>query len=271
MKYSSKSKKTSFIPRSILQNIEKIKQTLSPNAEQKVIEEFRAFRQITISSIRYLLILMIVPLLVNHFSKIFVIYPLIDKFWNPEASRIFLNSFQEERALAELKRFEREIQFQTLLGKAPELSPKAIEEKVKDEAIALAQKYKWESTDAIGNIFADILSLFSFITLCIFGKQQMRVIKLFTDEIFYGLSDSAKAFLIILSTDIFVGYHSPYAWEIILENILKHFGLPDNKSLISLFIATVPVTMDTVFKYWVFRYLNRSSPSAVATYRNMNE
>jgi hypothetical protein len=26
-----------------------------------------------------------------------------------------------------------------------------------------------------------------------------------------------------------------------------------------------------VIKYWIFRYLNRISPSAVATYRNMNE
>ncbi len=85
------------------------------------------------------------------------------------------------------------------------------------------------------------------------------------------MSDSAKAFFIILATNIFVGYHSSYGWEIFLAEILQHFGLPENKSLISLFIATVPVIMDTIFKYWIFRYLNRSSPSAVATYRNMNE
>jgi hypothetical protein len=29
--------------------------------------------------------------------------------------------------------------------------------------------------------------------------------------------------------------------------------------------------MDTIFKYWIFRYLSRMSPSAVATLRNMNE
>jgi len=37
------------------------------------------------------------------------------------------------------------------------------------------------------------------------------------------------------------------------------------------FIATIPVILDTLFKYWIFRYLNRLSPSAVATYRTMNE
>jgi hypothetical protein len=208
---------------------------------------------------------------VNNLFKTFVIQPLIYKYWSQEASEIFLNSSQEERALTELKIFERKIQFEVLLGKAPELSSNIVEQKVKDQAIALSQKYKTESINAVANVFADILSLLSFIILCVFGKQQLTTIQFFSADLIYSLSDSAKAFFIILATDIFVGYHSPYGWEIILENTSKHFGLPENKSLISLFIATVPVVMDTIFKYWIFRYVNRSSPSAVATYHSMNE
>ena len=116
-----------------------------------------------------------------------------------------------------------------------------------------------------------MLSVFTFVIIIIGGKQQLNIIKLWLDDIIYGLSDSAKAFLIILSTDLFVGFHSPYGWQIILEGALKRFGLPENKDFIFLFIATVPVIVDTIFKYWVFRYLNRSYPSAVATYHNMNE
>jgi len=224
-----------------------------------------------ISSLRYLLILFIVPLLVNNLFKTFVIQPLIYKYWSQETSKIFLNSSQEEKALTELKKFERKIQFEVLLGKTPELSSNIVEQKVKDKAIALSQKYKTESIDAVANIFADILSLLSFIILCVFGKQQLTTIQFFSADLMYGLSDSAKAFFIILTTDIFVGYHSTYGWEIILENTSKHFGLPENKNLILLFIATVPVVMDTVFKYWIFRYVNRSFPSAVATYHSMNE
>jgi hypothetical protein len=70
---------------------------------------------------------------------------------------------------------------------------------------------------------------------------------------------------------IFVGFHSPHGWEVILEGFAGHLGLAANQSLISLFIATVPVILDTMFKYWIFRYLSRVSPSAVATLRNMNE
>jgi hypothetical protein len=87
----------------------------------------------------------------------------------------------------------------------------------------------------------------------------------------YGLSDSAKAFLIILFTDIFVGFHSPHGWEVILEGLASHLGIQPNHSAIFLFIATFPVILDTILKYWIFRYLNRISPSAVATLKNMNE
>ncbi|WP_175586872.1 hypothetical protein [Nostoc sp. UIC 10630] len=60
-------------------------------------------------------------------------------------------------------------------------------------------------------------------------------------------------------------------WEIILENTSKHFGLPENKSLILLFIATVQFVINTIFKYWIFRYINRSFPPSLATYHNINE
>ncbi|MEM9151876.1 MAG: proton extrusion protein PcxA, partial [Cyanobacteria bacterium P01_F01_bin.3] len=83
--------------------------------------------------------------------------------------------------------------------------------------------------------------------------------------------DSAKAFIIILLTDTFVGFHSPHGWEVLLEGVADHLGLPANRNFIFLFIATFPVILDTVFKYWIFRYLNRISPSAVATYKTMNE
>ena len=84
-------------------------------------------------------------------------------------------------------------------------------------------------------------------------------------------SVASKAFLIILFTDIFVGFHSPHGWEIVIEGILRHLGLPESRDFIFIFISTFPVILDTIFKYWIFRYLNKISPSAVATYHNMNE
>jgi hypothetical protein len=92
----------------------------------------------------------------------------------------------------------------------------------------------------------------------------------FFDEAVYGLSDSAKAFAIILFTDIFVGFHSPEGWTVLLNGIAKHLGLPSQENFVMLFIATFPVILATIFKYWIFRYLNRVSPSSVATLKGMN-
>lgn len=271
MKSKSSSRKTSFIPRSILRTIGKVRQAFDPQAESKLVEEFRVSQQRTLFSVRFLLILVVVPLLINQLSRNFVISPLVKALWNKEEAVIFLNSSQEERALAELKRFEQAIYFESRLNQAPKISNELLQKKLKEKAINLIKKYKNETTGAVINVFADLFSLFTFIILVVAGKQQLYTVKTFIDDIIYGLSDSAKAFLIILSTDLFVGFHSPYGWQIILEGTLKRFGLPENKDFIFLFIATVPVIADTIFKYWIFRYLNRSSPSAVATYRSMNE
>lgn len=267
----SKSGKTSFIPRSIFRTLGKVKQALDPYAESKFLEDFRASRHRTATSIRYLIILLIAPLLVNQMSKTFVITPIVYRSWEQKQIKGFLNSSQEERALTELKKFEQAIHFEVLPSKTSDISPKILEKRIKEKANAIYKKYKVESIDAVANVFADLLSIATFFILIITNKEQITVLKSFSDELIYSLSDSAKAFFIILFTDMFVGFHSPYGWEVILENSLRHFGLPENGNFISIFIATFPVILDTIFKYWIFRYLNRISPSSVATYHNMNE
>jgi hypothetical protein len=81
------------------------------------------------------------------------------------------------------------------------------------------------------------------------------------------LSDTTKSFLLLLGTDLLVGFHSPRGWELFLEFALNRFGF-HNENFIFLFVATF---LDTVFKYWIFRYLNKISPSTVATYHAMIE
>ncbi|MEC4991872.1 MAG: proton extrusion protein PcxA, partial [Oscillatoria sp. PMC 1068.18] len=144
-------------------------------------------------------------------------------------------------------------------------------EKLSEKAEEIAEEFKHKSDRAIANIFADLTGLISFSLVVVFNPQGVEALKSFLNSIIYDLSDSAKAFILILFTDIFVGFHSPHGWEVILEGLASHFGLPANHSFIFLFIATFPVVLDTIFKYWIFRYLNQISPSAVATLKNMNE
>ncbi len=77
----------------------------------EALEEFRVSRYQTIASMKYLIMIVIIPLVVNQFSKNFIIGPTVDYVWNMNQPGIFLNASQEERALIELQRFERKVAF----------------------------------------------------------------------------------------------------------------------------------------------------------------
>lgn len=270
----SKTETLGVLPRSIFNTFTRLQVELDPNAEQDVVKNFRNTQKRTIISVRFLLLLIIVPILTHQLSKALIVGPIVDRYLeksSADETAIFLNYEMEEEALEELQRFEERIKFDNLLSNAEPLSLEQIENQVKTKAHEIAEGFRGSSSNAIKNVFSDILSVITFTWLLLISKQEIAVLKDFFDHIVYGLSDSAKAFIIILFTDIFVGFHSPHGWEVILEGVSRHWGLPANHDFIFLFIATFPVILDTIFKYWIFRYLNRISPSAVATYHNMNE
>ncbi len=264
------SNKASFLPRSIGRTINKVKRDLDPEAEAELVNKFRRSRNKTTTAIRFILVIALVPLLTQQVSKHFLINPIVDQVRSGNETQIFLNSEMKELALHELESFEEDLKFETLIHNTPQ-SPEVLEERVKAKATALAQEYHNKSDSAISNVFADLLAVGALGLIIFTSKREIIILKSFMDDIVHGLSDSAKAFIIILFTDIFVGFHSPHGWEVILEGVATHLGLPANRSLMFLFIATFPVILDAIFKFWIFRYMTMLSPSAVATYRNMNE
>jgi len=262
--------KTGILPRSILGTVNRIQQELDPNAEEEVVKNFRNSKLKTIISIKFLLTLIIIPILTQQVTRAVISQTgIVEDFRS--SSEPFINFEMEEEAFSELHKFEERLQFQTLIGAAPRISEEEREERLKQKAEELAEEYRGQSANALKNILADVFGLGAFALLVFNSKKDITILKSFMDDIVYGLSDSAKAFIIILFTDMFVGFHSPHGWEVILEGISRHLGIPANHDFIFLFIATFPVILDSVIKYWIFRYLNRISPSAVATYRNMNE
>ncbi|MEO0540781.1 MAG: proton extrusion protein PcxA [Cyanobacteria bacterium P01_A01_bin.105] len=262
---------STILPRSILRTVDRVKQDLDPKAEVDVVRNFRSSKGKTKIALRFLLLLVIVPLLTQQLTKNLLVGPIVDYGREATQADVFLNDELEEEALHDLQRFEEKLRFEVFIGKIPPMNEFRIEERVREKAFDIEEEYRQRSAAALKNVFADIFAALSFGLLLTSCKRQVSTLKSFMDEIVYGLSDSAKAFIIILFTDIFVGFHSPHGWEILLEGLARHFGLPGNRDFIFLFIATFPVILDTVFKYWIFRYLNRISPSAVATYKNMNE
>ena len=264
------SRSPEILPRSLLGMVDQVRRQLDPEAEASVVAGFRRRRDSTLVSLRILLLLVLVPILVQQVSRTYVVSPLVDQ-WAPKSEILNYPKKQlEERALNKLKTYQAELEFDALLHNEPLPSREEIRAKLAERAQELKEATDQESTHAIKNVFADLLGFFGFIAVCLFGQRDLQVLRGFLDELVYGLSDSAKAFAIILFTDIFVGFHSPEGWTVLLNGIANHFGFPARENFVMLFIATFPVVLATIFKYWIFRYLNRVSPSSVATLHNMN-
>jgi hypothetical protein len=271
MKVKPISEKTGLFPGSITRSFKKIIKELSPGAEEKAVGDFRSASKRTKIALKFLATLIIVPFLTYLLVKQLLIYPIVERVRTDAAVDAFLNTHIEEEVLHEFKFYQQELRFEKLILQAPLLSPEIIQQKQKQKAIQIAEEFHHKNNSAISNVFADLISLIVFVVIVANSKREIAILQLFLDDIVYGLSDSAKAFLIILFTDMFVGFHSPHGWVVILEGLAEHLGLPPTEYTVFIFIATVPVILDTIFKYWIFRYLSRISPSALATFKEMNE
>jgi CemA family len=273
--------KTGVLPRSILGTLNRLQRDLNPRSAVEAAENQRLNYAKTFISVRFVLLLVSLTLL----SQLSMRYLVLDnnlptgkwitaQFTIEKQDKMFLNGELEERAFREMGQFEEKLKFRNMLNQAlgqEVISAEEMETQVRDRVEALARESSNSSADAVKNWIADLTGLIVFCLILVNSSREVEILKAFMNELVYGLSDSAKAFVIILLTDIFVGFHSPHGWEVLLEGVSSHLGLPASRNFIFLFIATFPVILDTIFKYWIFRYLNRVSPSAVATYKEMNE
>lgn len=266
----SLSRSPEVLPRSLLGVVDQVRRQLDPEAEASVVAGFRRRRDSTLVSLRILLLLILVPILVQQFSRVYIVSPLIDRLPDDHPVITYPRPQHEERAVQKLRVYQAEIEYDALLHGKPLPSREQMQSQLQEKAQELQQEVNEESSHAVKNVISDAFGLFGFVLVCLFGQRDLQVLRGFIDEMIYGLSDSAKAFAIILFTDIFVGFHSPEGWTVLLDGIAHHLGLPPRENFIMLFIATFPVVLATIFKYWIFRYLNRVSPSSVATLRNMN-
>lgn len=260
-----------LMPRSISRLFQKVIKQMDPLYESEILNNFRIRRYQTIFFFRYTFTILIIPILLANISRKVFFIPTVNHIWDQKKFLVFLNYTQEKRAYEELQHYNNEQIFKNILINQKHLGKNHYKKNLVKKAENIALKYINESKTAITNILTDITTLLFFVLLILKNQRQFLLFKSFVEESFYSLSDTARAFLIILFTDVFVGFHSSHGWEIFLELILRHFGFPENRDFIYTFVATLPVILDAMFKYWIFKYLNKLSPSTVATYKTMND
>nr|YP_009631155.1 CemA [Sanguisorba tenuifolia]YP_009691532.1 chloroplast envelope membrane protein [Sanguisorba sitchensis]YP_009691616.1 chloroplast envelope membrane protein [Sanguisorba tenuifolia var. alba]YP_009691784.1 chloroplast envelope membrane protein [Sanguisorba officinalis]YP_010134692.1 chloroplast envelope membrane protein [Sanguisorba hakusanensis]YP_010134777.1 chloroplast envelope membrane protein [Sanguisorba stipulata]YP_010875267.1 chloroplast envelope membrane protein [Sanguisorba ap len=195
----------------------------------------------------------------------------ITNWWNISQSEIFLNDIQEKSILKKFIDLEELFRLEEMIKEYPETHFQKLRVEIYKETTELI---KMHNEDRIHTIFHFSTNIICFVILSgysILGNEELVLLNSWVQEFLYNLSDTIKAFSILLLTDLCIGFHSPHGWELMIGSVYKNFGFAHNDQIISGLVSTFPVILDTIFKYWIFRYLNRVSPSLVVIYHSMND
>nr|QWL16055.1 chloroplast envelope membrane protein [Plantago macrorhiza] len=186
-------------------------------------------------------------------------------------SEIFLNDIQKKNLLEKFLELEEILLLDEIFKEYSETHLQKLSIGIQKETIQLITIHKEDRIHTILHLSTNIICFVILSGYSILGNEELVILNSWTQEFLYNLSDTIKAFLILLITDLCIGFHSPHGWELMIGSVYKDFGFVHNDQIISGLVSTFPVILDTIFKYWIFRYLNRVSPSLVVIYHSMND
>nr|YP_010832706.1 envelope membrane protein [Astragalus flexus]WFG52447.1 envelope membrane protein [Astragalus flexus]WFG52523.1 envelope membrane protein [Astragalus flexus]WFG52599.1 envelope membrane protein [Astragalus flexus] len=195
----------------------------------------------------------------------------VTNLWNTKESEIFLNLIKEKSILKKFIEFEELFLLDEMLKEYPETRLENLRIGIYKQTIQLIKTHNQDCIHMILHFSTNLIYFLILSGYSILGNQQLIILNSWVQEFIYNLSDTIKAFSILLLTDLCIGFHSTHGWELMIGSVYKDFGFIQNDQIISGLVSTFPVILDTIFKYWIFRYLNRVSPSLVVIYHSMND
>ncbi|YP_009116354.1 chloroplast envelope membrane protein (chloroplast) [Ananas comosus] len=195
----------------------------------------------------------------------------VTNWWNTGQSETLLNIIQEKNVLERFIELEELFLLDEMIKEYPETHIQKLRIGIHKETIQLVKTHNEYHLHIILHFSTNIISFAILSGYFILGNEELVILNSWVQEFLYNLSDTIKAFSILLVTDLWIGFHSTHGWELIIGSFYNDFGLAHNDQIISGLVSTFPVILDTIVKYWIFRYLNRVSPSLVVIYHSMNE
>nr|QLI52937.1 envelope membrane protein [Pennantia baylisiana]QLI53022.1 envelope membrane protein [Pennantia corymbosa]QLI53192.1 envelope membrane protein [Pennantia endlicheri] len=195
----------------------------------------------------------------------------VTNWWNTRQSEFFLNDIEEKGILEKFIELEELVLLEEMIKEYSETHLQNLRIGIHKETIQLIKIHNEDRIHTILHFSTNIICFVILSGYSILGNQELVILNSWAQEFLYNLSDTIKAFSILLLTDLCIGFHSPHGWELMIGSVYKDFGFVHNDQIISGLVSTFPVILDTILKYWIFRYLNRVSPSLVVIYHSMND
>lgn len=240
--------------------------------EEDILYEDRVFRYASSKSAKFLAVLILIPWALDFLAHDYLLMPFLDRYVKTvplAAQTLDVRRSQKLEMVKELNREKARYRLEVEIGKTPPLSDDDLWWELRGKALELREEWRLENRKAFANIWSDMVFGISLFVLLYANQGRVALLKFTGYKIINNISDTGKAFLIILITDIFLGYHSESGWETLLEIIMEHYGLEVEQSTITIFICLVPVVIDACVKLWLFKFLPRLSPRVSNIFQEM--
>ncbi|MFS7918595.1 putative chloroplast envelope membrane protein, CemA [Helianthus anomalus] len=251
---------------------ESVRDLVFGREDDEILYEDRVFRYASFNSAKFLAALVIIPWALDFFVHDYVLMPFLDRYVKtvPLAAEILdVRKHQKLEMVKELKTEKERYKFEVEIGKSPPISDEELYLELRHKALELRDEWRLLNRSAFANIWSDMVFGISLFVLLYLNQNQVALLKFTGYKIINNVSDTGKAFLIILITDIFLGYHSESGWQTLLEIIVDHYGFDVDHSAIIIFVCLIPVVIDACVKLWMFKFLPRLSPKVSNIFQEM--
>nr|YP_009193272.1 putative heme-binding protein [Gnetum ula]BAN16906.1 putative heme-binding protein [Gnetum ula]BAT70182.1 putative heme-binding protein [Gnetum ula] len=257
-----------FIPHSIVRTLSRLRTELAGESGPLTFYELEVAKKRASVSLRYLTCLIVLPWIIS-ISLHKSVESWVTFWWNADSFKI-LDFLKEGNILVNFGQIEELLFFETMVEDCSETFSKTSFREIQSKT-KWVKLYKRDCIQIITHLFTNLIG-FAFLTTFLFmGHKKLTILLSWIREFFYSMSDTMKAFSILLATDLCIGFHSPHGWELLIYWFSENYGFAQNYRIISSLVSTFPVILDTILKYWIFRRFNRISPSLVVIYHSMNE
>jgi hypothetical protein len=210
---------------------------------------------------RWIFPFILAPYLASQTVKLAFLGPALEAELHKPGSTFFhLTTEQVERFETEAERYRTHLGLEALMGRAPPLDAAGAGAAVKARLAAAEAEGLEANCHALTDLLADCTFVLTAGVNVAARLPEVRRIRRIVGREFFSLDSSRQAFVLLLLSDILVGYHSSEGWATALELLCRHYGLEERRDLVALFIAIVPVSLDVLFKFWCFKALRQLSP-----------
>nr|YP_009159024.1 putative hemebinding protein [Amentotaxus argotaenia]YP_010258641.1 putative hemebinding protein [Amentotaxus yunnanensis]AKP55021.1 putative hemebinding protein [Amentotaxus argotaenia]UIX22749.1 putative hemebinding protein [Amentotaxus yunnanensis] len=258
------------IPRSIIRTLFRFRTELTSQSSSLAIHELEVAKYKALASLQYLACLIVLPWGIS-ISLQKGLESWVTNWWDTGQSKKIFDYLQEDNALGKFEKIEELFLLERMVEDYSETHSQDICIEMQKKMIQLVKIYNQDCIQIISHLLTNLIGFSILSVYLILGKKKLGILNSWIQEVFYSLSDTMKAFAILLATDLCIGFHSPHGWELMIDFIFENYGFGHNERIISGLVSTFPVILDTILKYWIFRRFNRTSPSLVVIYHSMNE